>query len=210
MTLDAFDESTVQRLRDAALALLPPGRAFSRRLDAMIARGLEGLSVEMARVHKGAGVVLANISPRAARDPDMLAAWEEAAGVTQPTGDVAARAQHVADVIRGRTDATLAAYQAIALEFGYTLPSPLKVEVGFFRAGSGVAGQAAPGIPWAFALIGQVTGPDVQATLDALTAAWAARVTRAHTIVRARVGGEQTFLYFGVDPVYFGADQVVL
>jgi uncharacterized protein YmfQ (DUF2313 family) len=210
VTLDSYDESIVARIRDAALSLLPPGRAFSRRLGSMLAHVLEGLSVEFARVYKGADVILGNISARRARDPDLLSAWEEAAGVTSPTGDYATRAQAVADRIRGTADFTIAAYQAIAVEFGYTLPGSLKNEVAFFRAGTGRAGDAAPGIPWAFALIGQVSGPNVQATLDALTAAWASRVKRAHTLVRARVGGEQTFLYFGVDPVYFGADQVVL
>lgn len=203
------DPRTLARLRDAALALLPPGRAFSRRLDSMIARVLEALSIEFARVHLGAGVLMANVSPRRVRDPNLLAAWEEAAGITRPTGDLAERAQAVADRIRGARPFNLAAYQAIALEHGYTLPGALKVEVQFFRAGQGRAGQPAPGTPWAFALVGQVNGPDVASALNALTASWAARVKRAHTLVRARVGGEQTFYFFGVDEVVVNDDKVV-
>ncbi len=209
MTLDAYEAGTLARLRDAALALLPPGRAFSRRLDSMVARVLEALCIEYARVHRGASVVLANVSPRRVRDADMLTAWEEAAGITNPTGTIAARAQAVADLIRGKKDFTLAAYQAIALEHGYTLPGQLKVEAQFFRAGSGRAGQPAPGQPWAFALVGQVNGPDVAASLNALTAAWASRVKRAHTLVRARVGGEVSFYLFGLDEVVIDGDKVV-
>lgn len=203
-------QSTVEALRDAALQLLPPGRAFSRRLSSMIAKVLEALSLELARVHDEARILHVNIFPRRVNREDYLDAWEEAAGITGASGTIAERAQKVALRLLGRRAFNLAEYQSIASEYGYTLPGALKVEADFFRASASRAEQPVPGQEWKFYFIGEVLGADNAAQLALLEAAWASRVKRAHTIVRPRVGGERSYFLFGLDRVVIGADRVVL
>jgi uncharacterized protein YmfQ (DUF2313 family) len=179
-----YELSTLEQLRDSALALLPPGRAFSRRLESMVARVIEALCMEPARVHHEARTLRAHISPRRATELAYLQAWEEAAGITSPSGTISERAEAAAQVLLGRRSLTLSAYEAVASAHGYTLTGPLRMDTVFFRAGISAAGDPAPGDGWAFALVADVVGDDDEAQLAALVAAFP---KRAHTLVRAQV-----------------------
>jgi uncharacterized protein YmfQ (DUF2313 family) len=204
--------STLAALRDAAISLLPPGRAFSRRLGSMLARVIEALCMEPARVHLLVQTLRRNVSPRRADTEEYVAAWEEAAGIKDASGEISARAQRVAEKIRGRVAFNLQAYEAIASEYGYVLTGPLVSRGGAFRAGHARAGDAVRGSSWSFVFDAPVLGDSSTAQLDALSAAWAARVARAHTIVRARAAGDEDVSVFFIDdePMYIDADRVVL
>lgn len=177
-----YNKATLAGLRDAAVSLLPPGRALSRRLESMVVQVLEALVMEPARVHLTAQDALRDASPRLARG-DGLAAWEEAAG-TAPDGTEAERALRAAAVIRGAASRTRSAFAAAAAAEGFTLVGPLTVEAPFFRAGSSAAGDSAPGDGWAFVFTASLTGPVNAPALARVQAAYD-RLRRAHTVVRA-------------------------
>lgn len=185
---EAYEGATLAKLLEAGLALLPPGRAFTRRLTGMIPKVLEALLIELARVHKEASEVLAHISPRRARREDFLRAWEKAAG-TAPTGTPIERAQRVADAIRaGGRAMTLADYQAAANALGFEIiASPWTHPL--FEAGASAAGDPARGPHWRYALTFPVAGgPSSEWPL--LEQAWGA-LKRGHTIVWAGYATDQ-------------------
>lgn len=176
--MDGFDESVRDQLRDGAIELLPPGRAFSRRLDSLIAEALTALVTEQARVKARARAVLASISPALTSDPESLAAWEEAAG-TPSTGTPAARAERAAAAIRGQVRRSWARFVEVALSEGVALSPPHASSA--FRAGTSRAGDAVYSDAWAFYLVMPGTGTGsqraaAQARLEALA--------RAHVLVR--------------------------
>lgn len=69
----------IDRYREQALALLPPGRALSRRAESWIYKLLEGIAVEYARVHERAGDLLLESVPGDA--DELLEDWEDATGL---------------------------------------------------------------------------------------------------------------------------------
>lgn len=176
-----YDENVLARLQRAALSLLPPGRAFSRRLDSLIARVLEALCTELARMHLALETLRQNVSPRRASDPTYVEAWEDAVGVETPTGTLSERAQRVADTLRGQPpDRSLTAYQALASAYGCTL-TQLYQQLQPFRASASAAGDSVPGDPWAFVFRSELAGGNKDAR-EGLRAAYA-KLSRAHTLV---------------------------
>ncbi len=172
---------TAVRLLDAALALLPPGRSFSKRRESMLARVLDGLCLEPERVAEDIEVLRSNLAPHQARDPAYVDAWEEALGITEPTGTLPERALAVADKLRGQApDRSLSAYQAAATARGMTLTALLE-NLQPFRAGASMAGDAVPGDAWAFVFFAQLAGGN--ALERASLRADYARRARAHTLV---------------------------
>jgi uncharacterized protein YmfQ (DUF2313 family) len=169
-------------LLPAALALLPPGRAFSRRLDSLLARVVDGLCLEPERVHAELVELRVNLAPRRARRLDYIEAWEEAVGVEAPVGTLAERAEAVVAKLRAEPpDRTLAGYQAAASARGMTL-TRLAQDVLPFRVGTSAAGDPVPGDGWAFVFDAELAGGS-KANRASLRAAYAA-LSRAHTLVR--------------------------
>lgn len=181
---DAYRPETLERLRDAALSLLPPGRAFTRRLNSDMARVMEALVVELARVYCEAEELYKSISPRNARREDYLSAWEEAAE-TASTGTPAERAERVADKIRGGDGYALPDFEAAANELGFTITGPVETDPQF-EVGISAVGDPLRGDAWCYALTFPVSGPS--ASLPALEAKWNA-INRAHTHIFARIEG---------------------
>lgn len=176
---EAHSGATISKLLEAALALLPPGRAFTRRALAMVPRVVEALMVEFARVHREAEDVLAHISPRRARREDFLRKWEEAAGTTA-IGTSEERAQRVADAIRaGNRAATLADYQAAATVLGLSITGQVWTDP-LFEAGVSGAGDPVRADSWRYALTFPVAGSE--ALWPELAEAWEG-LKRAHTLV---------------------------
>lgn len=117
------DESTVERYRDAAIALLPPGRAIAKALDTNIADLMTAIAVEFARIHEEAATLRQNAIP--GKTVEMLDQWEEALGlpgecVTTPTQNTAERQGAIIAKLRGRTSHARSAYEATAAALGYT------------------------------------------------------------------------------------------
>jgi uncharacterized protein YmfQ (DUF2313 family) len=168
-------------LLPAALALLPPGRAFSKRLESMLARVLDGLVREPERVQAEALALRASISPRRASRDDYVGAWEEALGIPEPAGTLAERAELVAAKLRGQApDRSLSAYQAAATAHGMTL-TELSEGPAPFQAGVSRAGDPVPGDSWAFVFVAELAGGS--ALERASLRADYARRARAHTLV---------------------------
>lgn len=65
-------------------ALLPQGPAWTREPGWLLARLLEGLSEEFARVDAGAGQLLTEADPRTVYD--LLLDWERVTGIVPPDG----------------------------------------------------------------------------------------------------------------------------
>jgi len=116
------DEAAIERYRDAAIALLPPGKAIAKRLGSNIARLFEGVAVELARIEELASIVRRNAVPSQASE--MLEEWEEALGlpgscVSTPSTSASERAGAVVAKLRGRTSHAQSAYDSAALDLGY-------------------------------------------------------------------------------------------
>jgi len=141
-------ESLIQRYRNAALSLLPPGRALAKSLGLNPAALLEALGVEWARVHEDADAFYEGCFPNGSED--YLPDWEAALGLPGKcvgyAGSVAERQGAVIAKLRGRTSHAQAAFEAAAEALGYT-------DLEFVRypplTAGFVAGQAAYGDEWA-------------------------------------------------------------
>lgn len=115
-------QSTVERYRDAAIALLPPGRALAKTIGSNLSKLLEALNVESARIHEEADSVFAQRIP--GRAVELLDEWEKVFGlpgpcVTTPTTDVAERQGAVKAKFRGRRGHNRPAFEQAAEALGY-------------------------------------------------------------------------------------------
>jgi uncharacterized protein YmfQ (DUF2313 family) len=107
---------TVERYRDAGIALLPPGHAFSQDIDSDLASVLEALSVEPARIHEMAARLLVNYDP--AQADEMLPEWEAALDISA-TGTTAERQGALVSKLIGRTQHSKATFERAAVALGY-------------------------------------------------------------------------------------------
>jgi uncharacterized protein YmfQ (DUF2313 family) len=176
---EAYEGETLGRLLEAGLALLPAGRAFTRRKLALVPRVLEALLIELARVHLEAQTILAHVSPRRARREDYLRAWEAAAD-TPSSGTPEERANRVAAKIRGGIGRTLADFDAAAAALGFEISGPAWTHP-LFQAGISAAGDPVRADSWRFFLTFPVSGGSAE-DWPLLAEAWSA-LTRAHTLV---------------------------
>jgi uncharacterized protein YmfQ (DUF2313 family) len=204
---EAYSGDTLGRLLEAGLALLPPGRAFTRRTLAMIPRVLEALLIELARVHLETETILAHISPRRARRDDYLRAWEAAAD-TPSIGTAEERANRVAVKIRGGTGRTLADFDAAAAALGFEISGPVWTYP-LFEAGVSAAGQPVRADSWRFFLTFPVSGGS-SAEWPLLAQAWSA-LKRAHTLVVPGYSSDRNQVVDGAgNPVVDGAGNRVV
>ena len=109
-------QSTVERYRDAAIALLPPGEALSKRVQGAVAEVLEALAVPFAELHESAERLLVNHDP--AQAVEMLPEWE-AALQTGAQGTTAERQAALIDKLRGRTSHAKSVFEQAAVDLGY-------------------------------------------------------------------------------------------
>lgn len=149
----------------------------------MIARVLEALVTEPARVHLEASVLLQSASARRVRRIDYLEAWEYALEITAPAAEPAARAEAIARKLSGHVSLGRAAYAEAAARHGFSLVSFQIHNDTFFRAGVSAVGDAVRDDGWAFVFDLSVVGPDDAAAAAALLAEVTA-LSRAHTVVR--------------------------
>lgn len=205
---DAYLPETLARLLDAGLSLLPPGRAFTRRIGAMVPRVLETCVVELARVHLEASTILSHVSPRRARREDYLRAWEVAAE-TPSVGTPEERAERVAAKIRrGARVHTLSDYDAAAAARGMEITGPVFTHP-LFEAGVSAAGDPVRAHAWRFYLIFPVTGGTEEDR--ALLLEDFAALKRAHTLVVPGEGADVFGVVDGMDnPVVDGEGNRVV
>lgn len=135
-------ELTVTRYRDQALQLLPFGRALSREIDGGIAKILEAMAVEFARVDELAAAFLRNIIPSKA--DEMADEWEAALGlpgdcVETPSVVLSERRGAIVTKLRGRTEHDVGAYDQAATDLGFDPPEYVTRES--LRAGTMAAGD---------------------------------------------------------------------
>lgn len=117
-------EALIERYRDAAIALLPPGRAISKSLDSAVGKLMKALAVEPARLHEDAEELLDGAIPSRAND-DYTSLWEEALQlpgdcVQTPPTTLSERRGAVIARLRGRTSHARSAFEAAASALGYT------------------------------------------------------------------------------------------
>ncbi|MFW6086396.1 MAG: putative phage tail protein [Myxococcota bacterium] len=93
---------TIARYTQQALALLPPGRALSRRVESVVHSMAEAVAVPFARVHDVAEALRAEMVPPEA-DVVLLEDWEKAAGLPNcepaPSGTDARQAALVSHLV---------------------------------------------------------------------------------------------------------------
>ena len=113
------DQTTVERYRDAAVALLPPGHAFTADIGGDLAKLLEALSVEPARLHEEAAALRRNYDP--AQAVELLNEWE--AALDSPTYlryyDTPTRQGAVVTKMRGNASHAKRDFERTALSLGY-------------------------------------------------------------------------------------------
>lgn len=110
-------QTTVDRYKAAAIALLPPGESLSKSDDGDLADVLEAISVEPARLHEDAAALLVNYDP--ARADELLPEWENALGITRPSGTLAERRGALITKLRGRTNHAKSVFEDSAISLGY-------------------------------------------------------------------------------------------
>lgn len=173
-------EATVLRYRDAALALLPPGRAIAKALGSNVALLFEGVAVEFARLHEDSETVVDNSLPT--QSETLLDEWEDALAlpgscVTTPTTAVAERRGAIIAKLRGRTSHSQATYDSAALALGYDdLEYDRYVP---FSAGAGSVGDSVYSDEWANVV--RVSVPVGDQTADAeLQCVFTDQLRRSH------------------------------
>ena len=151
MAVDEFDTGTLGRLRDAALSLLPPGSAFTRRVDSNIGRVIEALSVELARIHLEARSVVRHVFVWLATREDYVRAWEEATA-SGSGGTLLERVARAAAIVRGPLVPpwTIDGWRATAAPLGHTFNGFLAQNPPFFQAGVSTAEQPVADDGWAY------------------------------------------------------------
>jgi hypothetical protein len=109
-------QALVESFRDAGIALLPPGEAFSKRIEGGLAELLEAINVENARVQETADRMLVNYDPAYA--DEMIVEWETAVGLVG-SGTLAERQAALIARLRGRTSHAKRLFEDAALALGY-------------------------------------------------------------------------------------------
>lgn len=208
------DESTVERYRDAAIALLPPGRAFSKRPDSNIGELLEGMAVEHARIHEAAADAYDAMFPGWIPE-EYLEAWEEALGLPGDCVDIppvttAERNGAIVAKIQGRASHSQGAVEAVAEALGYTDLEFIHYDP--FSVGSSSVGDALTSDEWAHVVtiivpVGDQTADDsLLCALDELR--------RLHgyfdIILEGPMGAQRTYtaLYINADDLGADIDDV--
>jgi uncharacterized protein YmfQ (DUF2313 family) len=207
-------ESTVQRYKNAALALLPPGRALSKIFDLNIASLLEGLSVEWARIHEDADTLSRNAIPGEA--VEYLEVWETALGLpgacVTSQGSITERQGAAMTKLRGRTSHAQAAFQAAATALGY---DDLQfVRFAPFECGVSAVGDSLYDGEWMYVVRVFVAVGD-QTADDSLVCTFTDELRRSHgfidVILEGPMGAERLVsTYINPDTATpLSADQVV-
>lgn len=117
-------QSLVEKYRDAAIALLPPGHAFPKSIVGDFAKLLEALAVDYASVDEVAQRLLLNYNPATAEE--LLPEWEEAVGLAA-SGTTAERQGAVVTKLRGRTSHSRGVFEDAALALGFGTPAWMRV-----------------------------------------------------------------------------------
>lgn len=179
--VDTYDATTLSRLRDAALKLLPPGSGFTKRVDSMIGRVLEALTVELARIHLEALSVRRHVFVWLATREDYVRAWEEATG-SGSAGTLAERVARAAAIVRAPVAPwSLPGWRATAAPLGHTFNGFLAQNPPFFQAGVSGADQPVADDGWAYYFEFTAANETLRGQLiDAFTL----HNKRAHTVLR--------------------------
>jgi uncharacterized protein YmfQ (DUF2313 family) len=141
---------TAEDFRDGRVALLPPGRAWPRDLDAPIVRFLAALARGDQRLAARAAQLLVDAFPGTTLE--LLPEWEESLGLPDPCAGAAPtieqrRAQVVARLIStGGQSIPYFVAVAAALGFAITITEPGPFRAGISRAGDSDFGDAWPNV----------------------------------------------------------------
>lgn len=173
-------QSTIERYRDAALALLPPGRAISKDPRSSIGEQYEAAAVEWARADEDAEGILAGIVP--GESSDYFAVWEEVLGlpsecVRNPPIDDASRKAAIQLHLLGLYDHSITGYQQAATDLGYGALNVVHYQPALC---TGECTQPLYGDGWANVITIVVTGPPN----DTLTCIFVDQLRRSHAYVQ--------------------------
>lgn len=191
-------ETTIQRYRDGALALLPPGRAISKSPDSNVGKLLEALSVDFARLDELGEALLLNVIPSTA--DEMIDEWEDALGlpgscIENPSTVLSDRQAYAAAKLRGGQDHSVTNYELVATSLGYTDDIEY-VRYEPFTAGASAAGSNCYGDEWANHVTINVETSD-QTADEELQCIWQDELRRAHghlsIYLEGPMGASRTF-----------------
>lgn len=177
-------EALIERYRDAALKLLPPGHAFAKGTSTNLAALIKALMAEFARVHEAADALLADSVP--SNTVGLIDVWEDALGlpgpcVSAPSTVLAERQGAVLTKLLAKRSHAASAFTAAALALGYE-------EVAFERATFAVADGAVADSgqcyddAWAWSVTAVVLVGDQQADQQ-LICTFVDELRRAHGFV---------------------------
>lgn len=141
----------VEDYRDAALALLPPGRAFSRRPGSWTAKLLEGAMLELRRAARESGWALDKRLPTDHAET-VLREWEALFPLVQdetlPEGTLE-RAARIVRRLRGQSGHDWATWSARAYD-AFVLLESVDPAYPQFEAGRSHAGDSLRGDAWMY------------------------------------------------------------
>lgn len=158
-------QATVEQYRDASLALLPPGSAFSKSIYGGLAELLEALSVEPAREQEVADRMLVNYDPAYA--DEMLVEWEKALGLSG-AGTLTERQAALITKLRGRTSHAKKLFEDAALALGYGEETWVQLDLPIAKAQVVRAPRQMVGGRWRFSF----ESPVASSTLGSSGVAW--------------------------------------
>lgn len=203
-------ESTIEAYQHAAIALLPPGRAFPKRPDSSLGELLGAIAVEFARVHEASAAAYDAMFPGKIPE-EHLDAWELALGlpgpcvVTPPTS-VAERNGAIVAKIQGSASHSRGSFEAAALALGY---DELEFEwFAPFAVGSSAVGDPLYGDGWMHAV--RIIVPLAEQTADDSLVCALDELRRAHgyldIILEGPMGATRTYTENYVNGDDLGAD----
>jgi uncharacterized protein YmfQ (DUF2313 family) len=115
-------QETVDRYAAQGAALMPPGQAFSQRMDAEIRAFLEGIAIAFARVHEDAAALRRELLPSQA--VELLPDWERVTGLpncTDAPSDIAGRQADLVSHLVASGGQSKLDFKAIAAALGFEL-----------------------------------------------------------------------------------------
>lgn len=140
--------TNLDRVRDAALQLLPQGRAFARSIESGVGAFIEGACEEFARVQDALDLLWLNSAPDEAEA--YLSDWENALGLPEACRPVPETLEErqlaVVEKLRGRGSFGRAVWEAMITEAGFTLYQAQHYAP--FEVGRSAVGEALYGDAW--------------------------------------------------------------
>jgi uncharacterized protein YmfQ (DUF2313 family) len=127
---DEPEQPMIDRYRDALLKLLPPGDGIAKWIGSNVYRLMEGLAIELARLHERTLDLLEEADPSTATE--LLTEWEETAGLPDECGAAETTEDRQATLVarlRGLGGHAQADYESVATALGVAVESVVRFPI---------------------------------------------------------------------------------